>query len=144
MVALALEPAWALCSGDWNSWDMENEAGLRLQVKQSAARQSWGSVSKSPRFSIAPTKRYWVNGMGWVPHEGRLADIYVFGWHPIEDETADHRNPRQRTFFVVRERDLPKQKSVSVQALNRLASMTGFIGLKNAVENAADSVFDSG
>jgi len=42
MVALALEPEWALCADDWAACDLKQVGGpLRIQVKQSAARQSW-------------------------------------------------------------------------------------------------------
>ena len=57
MVAQALEPEWALCAGDWAACDLKQVGGpLRIQVKQSAARQSWhGELSPPPRprFSIA-------------------------------------------------------------------------------------------
>lgn len=40
IVAMALEPDWLLCSGDWGGCDLVYPAsGLRMQVKQSAARQ---------------------------------------------------------------------------------------------------------
>ena len=42
MVAQALEPEWALCADDWGACDLKQVSGpLRIQVKQSAARQSW-------------------------------------------------------------------------------------------------------
>ena len=42
MVAVALEPEWALCAEDWGACDLMQVGGpLRIQVKQSAARQSW-------------------------------------------------------------------------------------------------------
>ena len=63
MVAVALEPEWALCAGDWGACDLMQVGGpLRIQVKQSAARQSWhadDSPLPRPRFSIAlKTGRY--------------------------------------------------------------------------------------
>ena len=42
MVAQALEYEWALCADDWGACDLSQVGGpLRVQVKQSAARQSW-------------------------------------------------------------------------------------------------------
>ena len=42
MVAVALEPEWQLCAGDWAAFDLKQADGpLRIQVKQSAARQGW-------------------------------------------------------------------------------------------------------
>ncbi len=57
MVAMALEPEWEHCAGDWAAFDFRHgRSGLRIQVKQSAARQSWHKDNcppPRPRFSIA-------------------------------------------------------------------------------------------
>ena len=54
---MALEPEWEHCAGDWAAFDFrERRSGLRIQVKQSAARQSWHKdrcPPARPRFSIA-------------------------------------------------------------------------------------------
>ncbi len=56
MVAIALEPVWTWVAGDYASWDFEGPRGLRLEVKQSAARQSWAdeNVISKCSFDIAP------------------------------------------------------------------------------------------
>lgn len=41
LVARALLLAWRYVGSDWAGWDLESEAGARLEVKQSAARQTW-------------------------------------------------------------------------------------------------------
>lgn len=138
IIALALEPDWDWCSGDYASWDFQHRrTNLRLEVKQSAARQSWelgaGSKKSSPRFDIAPrTGRWEVDGV-FVSEPGRAADLYVFAYHPIEDDTADHRNPMQWTFFVVLTSSLPKTKSIGLKALGRLSGAYTIIDLKQAV-----------
>ena len=49
MVAQALEPEWDLCADDWAACDLKQADGpRRIQVKQSAARQSW-HANNSPR-----------------------------------------------------------------------------------------------
>ena len=49
MVAQALEPGWALCADDRAACDLGQVAGpSRIQVKQSAARQSWQSTDTTP------------------------------------------------------------------------------------------------
>ena len=128
LIELALRerhPAWRLTE-PWTSWDIENgRTRARIEVKQSAALAPWdrracptcGSLtewdprrpSRSPTFSI----------------KQRLADLYVFAWHPEEDpDIADHRRPEQWTFFVVAERSLPKdQKEISFSVLTRLADV---------------------
>src|ERR1700739_1196373 len=54
IVGAALGPEWRLCSGDWSGWDLEHPTGCRLDVKQSAARQTWAPPKKpsSTRFDI--------------------------------------------------------------------------------------------
>ena len=56
MIAVALEPEWALCADDWGACDlMQTDGPLRIQVKQSAARQSWhGELSPPPRPRFEP------------------------------------------------------------------------------------------
>jgi hypothetical protein len=63
MVAMALEPEWEHCAGEWAACDLrERRSGLRIQVKQSAARQSWHKhpcPPAGPRFSIAEKTVRW-------------------------------------------------------------------------------------
>lgn len=140
IVASALEPEWRHCSGDWGPCDLQHsESGLRIQVKQSAGRQSWDAreVSRTnARFSIAEkTGRYEDDGT-WIAERGRNAEIFVFAWHPLTDGSADHRDPRQWLFHVVLERDLPPQKSISLPAIRALAPAVDFAGLAAAVRAA--------
>jgi hypothetical protein len=140
IVAMALEPEWRLCSGDWAACDLVQANGfLRIQVKQSAARQSWhteGGPSPKPNFSIASkTGRY--EGATWIPEPGRNAEIYIFGWHDRTDATADHRNPSQWQFFVVPERDLPSQKSLSLSWLRTRGAPVMFEQLAESVRDVA-------
>lgn len=64
MVAKSLEkvePGWRHTAGDWGGWDFEHRDGTRLEVKQSASRQSWAPPAKpkSAQFSIAAKAGYW-------------------------------------------------------------------------------------
>jgi hypothetical protein len=141
IVAMALEPEWALCSGDWGPCDLIHPASkLRIQVKQSAARQSWHKGEcppPRPRFSIAEKSGRWEDGDRWVEEASRNAEIFVFAWHPITDASADHRDPDQWLFHVVLERDLPPQKSISLPAIRALGAAVPFTGLAAAAEAAA-------
>ncbi len=53
---------------------------------------------------------------------GRNADIFIFAWHPLTDDTADHRDPDQWLFHVVAECRLPPRKSISLAGVQALAS----------------------
>ncbi len=80
LVADLLGCEWKLVSKDWASWDLEHiPTGLRGEVKQSAAFQTWTASytakNAAPRFDIKPRKGYW-EGSEWVKEYGRPADIY--------------------------------------------------------------------
>ena len=60
---------------------------------------------------------HWTDGVNPRPLPGR-AEIYVFAYHPIKDDTADHRDPLQLMFYVVRTRDLPEAESVPLSKLS--------------------------
>ena len=56
LVALALRDSGWTRKAPWGAWHFENESGVRLKLKHSAAVQSWGGggAQDSPRFDIAP------------------------------------------------------------------------------------------
>ena len=138
---MALEPEWALCAGDWGACDLMQVGGpLRIQVKQSAARQSWHSADSPPprpRFSIAHKTGRYEGGSVWIPEPGRNAEIFIFGWHPVADASADHRDPDQWQFFVAFEAALPSQKSISLIGLSVLTSPVSFADLGKKVAEVA-------
>ena len=139
IVAEALEPDWTWCSHDYASCDFDRDDGARLEVKQSAALQSWSAdppEKMSASFDIAPRKGYW-DGLNWVPEPGRRAHIYVFALHKTVDETADHRDPEQWSFYVVRADDLPNGKTISLGPLGRLTEPCNFAELHEQVAKAA-------
>jgi hypothetical protein len=141
IVAMALEPEWQACGGDWASCDLKRVSdGLRLQVKQSAALQSW-TIPEGPKpkpcFSIKSKKYRWEGPLRF-DDAGRQADIFIFAWHDRIDGSADHRDPDQWQFFVVAERDLPDQKTISLSVLCKLAQSISVDALADEVRALAD------
>lgn len=140
IVATALEPEWEHCGNDWGSCDFMRRAdGFRIQVKQSAVRQSWyvpDGPKARPKFSIARKTGEWV-GPDWIDGIGRNADLFIFGLHPVDDESADHRDPDQWLFYVVRETELPNQASMALSTLQRLATPVRFSNLRSTVDEVA-------
>ena len=124
MIVLALEgQGWDL-TWPWASWDLKHRDGARIEVKQSAARQTWHKRPKPPfplpsrgKFGInRPSESYYLEDGTYekTRRPQRHADIYVFAWHPVEDlNEADHRRPDQWEFFVVPEKCLPRPKDDS-------------------------------
>lgn len=131
-------PEWNWCSVDYAAYDFER-AGVRLEVKQTAVRQSWsaGRLSK-PSWDIASRTGYFTDGTLWTPFLGRNADLYVLGLHPVEDDTADHCDPLQWRFYVIAAQDLPDQKRIGQAAASRLSDQFGFHDLHSAVDAIAE------
>lgn len=143
IVACALEPDWCWCSQDYSSWDFERSDGLRLEVKQSAARQSWAEVSAPPSrcsFDIAARTGRYESGSRWVGEPGRNAHIYVLAHHPIFDATADHTDSVQWRFYVIPAKLLPATDQIALSRVRSLAEACSFADLPDAVLHAASVV----
>ena len=154
LILFALGPGWKQ-TPEWGSWDLEREDGVRVEVKQSAALQSWhrstGIKKPSPSFAIAPPAGYYTDSTDaavWVgidPEEPdfiRAADLYIFAWHPETDPAiADHRRAEQWQFFVVSETPLTErhgtQKTIGLNPVKELATAATYDQLAATVAAAA-------
>jgi hypothetical protein len=135
IVAMALEPEWTWCAGDYSSFDFEQADGLRLEVKQSAARQTWDPPSHGriyPSFDIKVRTGRW-EGAVFIEEPGRAAHIYLFAFNPRTDVDADHRDPTQWEFYVVPTGSLPATQRISLGAVRRLACANQFSDLSSSV-----------
>ncbi len=139
IVASALQPSWRWCSMDWAGWDFERADGLRLEVKQSASRQTWAPSEKRPsscRFDIrAREGRY--EGADWLPGRGRNADLFVMAHHFVCDDSADHCAPGQWRFFVIHASVLPPTKTIGLGNLEKLACACNYAALAETVSARA-------
>ena len=156
MIGQALGAEWRLCSLDWvwRPWDLERKDGARLLVQQAAALQPWDIEEDTPPpnrpvFPLAPGRGPAPKGYqpgdpeGYPP--GRLADVYVFAWHPDTDlDRADQRCPEQWQFFVVPEFRLtehyPLRKTLRLTPLSKIAAAVSYAGLAAAVNAALAEV----
>ncbi|WP_298200358.1 hypothetical protein [Novosphingobium sp.] len=141
IVAAALEPEWEWCAEDYSSWDLQRADGLRLEVKQSAARQSWATSDKPSAcsFDIAERKGRW-EGAVWIDSAGRAAHIYVLAHHPVADISADHREAAQWRFYVIPTDQLPLTRRLSLSRARALTNDVGFAELAAEVAGAAASL----
>ena len=135
LVLAGLGPGWRQVGGGWAPFDLEGPDRQTVEVKQAAARQTWHAPNdppSRPAFDIrARAGRY--EGATWHDAPGRAAQTYVFAWHPVADETADHTDADQWRFFVVPAAALPDQKTLGLSALTRLAAPAGWSALAEHV-----------
>lgn len=136
IVASALEPEWSWCAEDYASCDFRHSGGTRLEVKQSAALQSWNAQTLTPSrcsFDVAERMGQW-EGAVWKEGRGRNADIYLLCHHPLVSALADHRDPSQWRFFALPVASLPvAQKTIALSKVEKLATPVDYAGLGGAV-----------
>jgi hypothetical protein len=134
---------WKYVGDSWAGWDFEHDSGTRLQLKQSTAWQTWDPHKEAPKggtglFNIASQKGWFDStGANWTEEPGRSAHVYVFAWNGQTGTDADHRDPNQWEFFIVRTADLPDQKTLS---LKRLRGIPGVAGPFAGPERCADAL----
>jgi hypothetical protein len=137
IVSAVLPEGWEWCSEDWAGWDFEHSDGTRLEVKQSAAKQSWPAPKRlyEATFDIRPRTGYY-EGADWIasPTRCRFAHIYLFAYHPRRDALTDHRDPTQWEFYSVPEVALPAADRISLSRVQRLAASVLVADVGKAVE----------
>lgn len=137
IISTELCPAWTWCSADYKPYDFIHQDGCRLEVKQSAAKQSWPpwKVPSRAQWDIRSKSGYF-DGPVFIAQPGRNADIYVLAHHPLFDETVDHRDPTQWSFFVINTSDLPDADTIGLSTLLRRSHLkVGVEGLAAAVDS---------
>jgi len=138
VISAALSPDWQWCSADYFEYDFVHVDGTRLEVKQSAMKQTWQTMgTPRPQWDIAERKTVWVDNKR-LDAPGRNADLYVFGLHGVTDYTADHRDPAQWSFFVVPTYKLPAAgNKIGLGPVRRLAEPVNVVALAGAVAMAS-------
>jgi hypothetical protein len=82
MVCEILGSGWKHTGNDWAAWDLERSDGLRVEVKQSARQQSWGTSTSLPRYSIAAAKGHYPDGKTYV--DNASATRLTGPWPPYQ------------------------------------------------------------
>ena len=145
-IGVLLGEQWVSTGADWAGWDfqtieLDGEAPIRLEVKQSAARQSWDQAGKPSRatFDIA-TRTGHFEGSAWFPSTVRQADVYVLAWHDRFEIDCDQTDIRQWTYLVIRASNLPLQKSISLNPARALATEVPSSQLATTVNSLAHEI----
>lgn len=111
---------------EWRPFDLETNAGARIEVKSAAYVQSWFQKDHSRiRFGISPTRSWSSETNATDADRKRQADVYVFALlHHRDQETIQPLNLDQWTFFVMATSELdkrvPGRKSLSLKMLESL------------------------
>jgi hypothetical protein len=114
---------WEYTGLNWRGWDFEHSpSGARLEVKQSAAWQSWSREGEATpgrgTFDIAARKGYFDKFGCFIADPGRSADVYVFAWNGTCAPNTNHRNPAQWEFYVVPTALLPEgQRKIGLSSI---------------------------
>ncbi|MEE9431929.1 MAG: hypothetical protein V3V16_12855 [Melioribacteraceae bacterium] len=110
---------------EWDSYDLETENGIKIEIKSASYIQSWKQKKYSEiNFGIAPTKGEPIN----PKYDGkyrRWSDFYVFCL--LEHKNQNTIRPmdiNQWTFYVLRtevlDKKKPNQKSIGLNSLLKL------------------------
>ena len=121
-IGVLLGERWRSVGGDWAGWDFEDVDGVRLEVKQSAAMQSWAQARPSRGSFDIKARQGRYDGATWVPEVGRAADLYVLAWHGGWGERADQRDETQWEYYLLSASRLPRQKTISLSVVRELGS----------------------
>lgn len=136
----------SVCREEWTPCDLVTSAGIKIEVKSAARRQSWHQKRPSLiRFRIAPT-RAWDSVTNASEAEARRqAHIYIFCL--LENEppvAADPLDLERWTFYVlpasVLNEHCPTRKSIGLSSLLRLTpTQTSFFTLASAVQKVSQN-----
>ena len=120
---------------EWAAYDV-TAAGLKIEVKSAAYRQSWAQDEPSYiEFGIAKSKESWDPETGkTTKHDPplRAAHVYVFCLLGTKhDPTPNPLDTDEWEFYVLDECDLPDQQTISLNPLQELVKkVTGHGAVK--------------
>ena len=112
----------------WETWDLETEDGIRIEVKTAGYLQSWhtsGQEPSSPVFGINPVNVKADPNRGLRAGQYRPANVYVFCLHSnLDPTTHDPLDISQWNFYVLATTELDRQrpngKSIGLRSLMTL------------------------
>lgn len=142
MVLSALGPDWRHVGLGWNLWDLQRGNGpdrVRIQVKQSAARQLWGKTKEMtfrfPWSEKVPNYFFRDNPEEAIESSGWFCDLFVVGLHIIDDDTCDQMDVNQWKFMVVPTNELPAgRRSMPIERAVKKWPPVSWQDLRAAVE----------
>lgn len=110
----------------WNSYDLELDNGIKIEVKSSAYLQTWKQKQFSkPSFNIGKTKAWDYIENTYEVESKRQADVYVFALLSHKDKkTLNPIDTSQWEFYVLSTKEIDEKLGDSKQvSLNTLIKM---------------------
>ncbi len=122
---------------EWAPFDLETPDRIKIEVKSAAYVQSW-KQSRFSRVSFGtPKTRAWDSEGGNLRSEPRRqADVYVFALFAQREMPIDPLDLDQWKFYALSTQKLDDRKSLSLSALEKLASPVPYHELADAVKAA--------
>ena len=129
---------------EWGAYDLDTQAGVRIEVKSAAYVQSWKQSRLSKiSFNVPKTFGWDRETNKFDKEKKRQADVYVFALLFHKDKkTVNPLDISQWEFFVLptivldeRERS---QHSITLPSLKKLTDSVSFFELGQAVDKAKD------
>lgn len=131
---------------EWDAYDLETPAGVRVEVKSGAYLQTWHQDKLSQiTFGIRPTYGWDSKTSKISDRQARQADVYVFAiLDHKEKATVNPLDLDQWTFYCLATKDLNdgvgNQKTISLTGLLRLKpTQATFATLATIIEETARS-----
>jgi len=122
----------------WAPFDLETLDGVKIEVKSAAYVQSWEQKRVSRISFGTPRTRAWDPESGSLRSEPkRHADVYVFALFAQREAPLDPLDLDQWKFYALSARKLDDRKSISLSALEELASPVPWCELADVVKKAA-------
>ena len=124
---------------EWAPFDLETPDGIKIEDKSAAYVQSW-KQSRFSRVSFGtPKTRAWDSEGGNLRSEPRRqADVYVFALFAQREMPIDPLDLDQWKFYALSTQKLDDRKSLSLSALEKLASLVDYHELADAVRKVAE------
>ena len=123
---------------EWAPFDLETPDGIKIEVKSAAYVQSWKQARYSRISFGTPKTRAWDSEGGNLRSEPRRqADVYVFALFAKREMPIEPLDLDQWKFYALSATKLDERKSLSLSALEELASFVTYHELADAVRKAA-------
>ena len=126
------------------AYDLDTQAGVRIEVKSAAYVQSWKQSRLSKiSFNVPKTFGWDRETNKFDTEKKRQADVYVFALLFHKDkETVNPLDISQWEFFVLLTKVLDQrersQHSITLPSLKKLTDSVSFFELRQAVDKAKD------